>query len=171
MVIARTPAMLERVRELRNHGASTRGRDDYVRVGLNYRLTDLQAAVGRVQLAKLPEMIAERRLVAAAYSGALRGTVARVPVVPRGATHTFQSYVVDVKDRAAVMEALAKKGISTRPGAHAVPLLAAYRRHPATSKVDAAIHAHAHALALPVFPGITEAERARVVDAIRKAVV
>jgi perosamine synthetase len=171
MVVARSPAMIERVRELRNHGAAARGDGDFTRVGLNYRLTDLQAAVGRVQLAKLPAMIAERRLVAAAYSGGLRGTVARVPVVPRGATHTFQSYVVGVKDRAAVMAALAKQGISTRPGAHAVPLLAAYRRYKAASKVKAAVRAHEQALALPVFPGITEAERVRVIDAIRDVIV
>ena len=130
---------------LRNHGASVSeeqrhlGKRPYILpefnvLGYNYRMTDLQGAVGLVQLAKLDRLIAERRQWADFYTRQLADVSwLRTPVVPEGCDHSWQSYVCMVDESKApmprndVMQALQARGISTRPGTHAVHLLGFYR--------------------------------------------
>ena len=102
------------------HGAREVIFESYPEAGFNYRMTDLQAAVGRVQLARLPDIVAERRAIAAKYSRALAGIPGlRLPVEPAWARSNWQSYCVLLPagvDQRAVMQTMLDAGISTRRG-------------------------------------------------------
>ena len=130
--------------KIRNHGASIseeqrhHGPKPYIlpafeMVGYNYRMTDLQGALGVVQLKKLDQFIEERDRWAAYYAEQLKDIQwLRTPHVPNGFKHGWQSYVTFIDEskspskRNEIMEILQQKGIATRPGTHAVHMLGAY---------------------------------------------
>lgn len=130
---------------LRNHGASVseeqrhRGPRPYLLpefnlLGFNYRMTDLQAAVGNVQLTKLDKFIAERAQKARYYREQLADIPwLRTPQEPNHGAHAWQAFVCYVDPdkapmpRNAIMEKLQAQGIATRPGTHAVHMLGVYR--------------------------------------------
>ena len=120
--------------EQRHHGAKPYLLAAYDIVGYNYRMTDLQGAVGHVQLKKLEGFIEERNDWAQYYSEQLKELPwMQTPVVPEGYKHGWQSYVTFVDEAKApmrrneMMEVLQQKGIATRPGTHAVHMLGAYQ--------------------------------------------
>lgn len=133
------------IQMLRNHGASVSEEQrhhgpkpyilaDFNLLGYNYRMTDLQGAVGIVQLKKLDRFIEERSQWADYYSDALSGlSWLRTSVTPEGYRHGWQAYVTMVDEskapmkRNALMEYLQERGISTRPGTHAVHMLNYYK--------------------------------------------
>jgi len=177
MIVTASDRIAARCRSLRNHGAEIGAGHmaDYPRPGFNYRMTDLQAALGVAQMGKLPHLLAERRRVASAYDRLLRHCdELAVPHVPSGAGHTWQSYVCLLRPpssggdpRAArdrLITALAAEGIATRQGTHAPVLLGHYRdkyalspaRFPGTCAADAL------SIALPLYPGLPDADIERV---------
>lgn len=129
---------------LRNHGASIseeqrhHGPKPYILaaydiVGYNYRMTDIQGALGVVQLSKLDKFIDERKKWAAYYTEKLKDiSWLRTPITPDGYKHGWQSYVTFIDEnispikRNEMMEVLQQHGIATRPGTHAVHMLGAY---------------------------------------------
>jgi perosamine synthetase len=119
------------VSDLARHNAKSVVIEDYVEVGYNYRMTDIQAAIGLEQLKKLDFILDRRRHLAARY-GSIFADMPGVtpPFVPEYATHTFQSYAVridpKVADRDSVMHQMLDKGISTRRGVMAIHEAAAY---------------------------------------------
>lgn len=145
MLTVREPHVARRAERLRNHGASVPEEvrhhgsapwrlPDFEEVGFNYRMTDLQAAVGIVQLSKLDRFLVERHAIAQRYRQELSDLEwLRQPAVPPGWRHGWQAYVCYVDPRTApaprdvIMEELAASGVQTRPGTHAVHLLGAYR--------------------------------------------
>ncbi len=103
--------------------------EDYPTVGYNYRLTDLQAAIGRVQLARLDAIVAERRRLAGLYAEALAGLPVAVPVEPDWARSNWQSYAVRLEpgaDQVSVMQGLLDRGIASRRGVMCIHLEPAY---------------------------------------------
>jgi dTDP-4-amino-4,6-dideoxygalactose transaminase len=110
------------VSDTQRHAASTVVFEDYPVQGFNYRMTDIQAAVGRVQLRRLPEMLRRRVELARLYTGRLREIRGlEPPRVPGYARPNFQSYAVRVTPefplgRDALMQALLGRGISSRRG-------------------------------------------------------
>jgi perosamine synthetase len=131
---------------LRNHGASIseeqrhHGPKPYILsafelVGYNYRMTDLQGAIGVVQLKKLDAFIDERENWAHYYAEKLKDIPwLSTPKVPEGYKHGWQSYVTFVDEsispmkRNDIMEYLQQNGIATRPGTHAVHMLDVYAK-------------------------------------------
>lgn len=129
---------------LRNHGASIseeqrhHGPRPYILpafdiVGYNYRMTDIQGAIGVVQLKKLSDFINERDRWATYYTESLSHiSWLRTPEVPLGYKHGWQSYVTFIDETSSpmkrndIMEYLQQKGIATRPGTHAVHMLGVY---------------------------------------------
>lgn len=146
IVTTNDPALAERMDQMRNHGASIseeqrhRGPKPYLLpdfnyLGYNYRMTDLQGAIGAVQLQKLDEFIDEREKWAAWYRRALADVSwLRLPEPPADGRHGWQSFVTYVDPEAApmprndIMEHLQSRGISTRPGTHAVHMTNLYRQ-------------------------------------------
>ena len=132
--------------KLRNHGASIseeqrhHGPKPYIlssfeMVGYNYRMTDIQGAIGIVQLKKLDLFIDERQKWAEYYYEGLKNIPWLIlPEVPDGYKHGWQSYVTFIDEsispmkRNDIMEILQQKGISTRPGTHAVHMLDVYAK-------------------------------------------
>jgi dTDP-4-amino-4,6-dideoxygalactose transaminase len=146
MVTTNDQTLAETIERMRNHGASLseeqrhRGNRPYLLpefnlLGYNYRMTDLQATVGFVQLSKLDRFLSERRSWARYYQEALSGMAwLRIPAHPENYAHGWQAYVCYVDEakspmpRNQIMDILQSKGISTRPGTHAVHMLGFYRK-------------------------------------------
>jgi len=146
MIVTDDDRLAELCGSLRNHGASVseeqrhRGPRPYLlpefdRLGFNYRMTDLQGAVALTQLGKLDGFLAERDRGARWYAEALADIPwLRTPRMDADYGHAWQSYVTWVDEAKApaarnqIMEALQARGVSTRPGTHAVHMLGLYRR-------------------------------------------
>jgi perosamine synthetase len=158
------------------HGSNQVIFESYPELGYNYRLTDLQAAVARKQLARLPQLLAERRVLAQGYADLLAGLAAVTPPAePEWARSNWQSYCVRLEkrqDQRTIMQRMLEMGVSTRRGimcAHREP---AYRKETwrcATELVESE-QAQDHSILLPLFNGLTRADQARVVEALRQAV-
>ncbi|MBO0728038.1 MAG: DegT/DnrJ/EryC1/StrS family aminotransferase [Acidimicrobiaceae bacterium] len=175
--------MAERARRLREHGMSVSAAnrhqsnrlvlETYDEVGFNYRMTDVQAAVGLVQLGRLDEILARRRVMAGAY----RQMLADIPGIrmaddPPFGRSNFQSFWVSLPDdfpvsRNALLEHMMAQGISGRRGIMAAHLQPAYRERP-TSTLPVTERATAQSLILPMFHQMTGGEQRHVVDVFRK---
>ena len=181
MITTDDPERARRLRRLREHGMSVSAADRhrtgstapeaYAEVGWNYRMTDLQAAVGLVQLGRLPGLVAERRRLAARYRELLAEAGAAVdPVVdPSWGQSNVQSFWVRLRepqaDRDALLAALARRGVSARRGIMAAHLEPAYAGHPHVA-LPVTEDLTARTLVLPLFPDMTEHDQQRVVDAL-----
>jgi dTDP-4-amino-4,6-dideoxygalactose transaminase len=143
------------------HGSRDVIFESYPEVGFNYRLTDLQAALGRVQLGRLPEVVPHRRKMASAYAAGLEGLQAiTVPVEPEWARSNWQSYCIrlaDGCDQREVMQALLNRGISARRGVMCSHLEAAYAGRPGSregSSLAESARAQQYGVILPLFPSM-----------------
>lgn len=182
MVTTNRKDLADRVKCLRNHGATgpAFGADPskpytmstFDMLGFNLRMSDIQAAVGVAQMAKLDRLLAERRRLALRYSELLAGVEAVIlPADDPG--HTYQSYVTrlaanDREKRNAIMERLAELKIQTRPGTHAVHRLGYYvnKYGLKPEQFPNACRAEDTTITLPIFPGMSDDQQKFVVDNI-----
>jgi dTDP-4-amino-4,6-dideoxygalactose transaminase len=176
--------MAARARRLREHGMNVSAAErhasaqpvleQYLEVGFNYRLTDVQAAIGLVQLGKLGAMVDRRRALAARYQALLADVPGlEVAADPPYGTTNYQSFWVTLPDdapasRAEVLAAMQAAGISCRRGIMAAHLEPAYAGHPHVP-LPATERLTRQSLILPLFHQLTEAEQDRVVAALREA--
>ena len=158
------------IRLYRNQGMRQRYHHEIL--GYNFRLTDIAAAIGLVQLDKLPGNTARRQAVAERYTQAFEGMPIGTPVVPDGRTHVFHQYTIDVGDaRDAIVTELSDAGIGIGIY-YPIPV----HRQPYVLergiRADLPIteRAAAHTLALPIYPTLTDDEQAEVIGAVRNAV-
>ncbi len=177
MVVTDDAALAERLGVLRTHG-SVRGESylSFVRAGFNYRLSDVNAAIGVVQMTKLTALVETRRRNAATLTELL-GDVDGVttPVEPDYARHTYQSYVVllaDELDRDTIIARMRDREIETTLGTYSLQAqpffrtLASAMRHPAP--VSAQVYRSA--LTLPLHPLQTRAELEQIASGLADAV-
>lgn len=164
MVTSRFPDLSERIRLLRNHGMRKRYHHDYV--GGNARMTDMAAALGRVQLAKIPEWTNKRREVAGLYDVHLAGIV-RIPQVPETVHHVYHQYTIrsDVRDHivAACESNGVGYGIYYPIPCHRQASFAAYAGARALPETD---RAAAEVLSIPVRPDLSRFEIERVIEVV-----
>ena len=145
-------------------------------VGYNYRMTDIQAAVGRVQMERLPGIGKRRRTLARRYTDALAGTTIVPPAEPEHATHIFQSYMVLLPDhwattqRDRLMQRLLDRGIATRAGLMAIHLQPVYRHDGAPPSLPVTEELARRGLMLPLYPELDEADQDRVIAELLAAV-
>ena len=147
--------------------------EEYPELGFNYRLTDVQAAIGREQLKRLPGLVARRRELASVYDALLVDVPGlRLPVEPSWARSNWQSYGVglppDVSQRR-VMQALLDDGIATRRGimcAHREPAYA-QQTWRSVGPLAASEHAQDTCVLLPLFHGLTRKEQRFVASRLR----
>lgn len=189
MVTTRHDALALRVASLRNHGAKAISpgphamparpyqMGEFNLLGYNLRLSDIQAAVGVAQLAKLDSLLAERQSLAQHYLELFADVNdIALPTAPAPCGHTYQSFVVRLVEggkarRNQIMEHLDSEGIQTRPGTHAVHRLGYYvtKYGIKPGAFPNAAAAEDTTITLPIFPGMTEADQTRVLDSFRAA--
>jgi dTDP-4-amino-4,6-dideoxygalactose transaminase len=175
MITTNNVQYARRLRLLRQHGMSVPDTvrhtatqviaEQYVCLGYNYRMTDIQAAVGIEQMKRLEWIVERRRELAARYTQALAGHPwVRSPYVPEYAEPNFQSYAVHLTEdspisRDVLMQQLLDAGISTRRGimlAHTEP---AYAGHPQAQPLCHSERASARSVLLPLYPQMTSEEQ------------
>ncbi|GMV93832.1 MAG: aminotransferase DegT [Candidatus Hydrogenedentota bacterium] len=154
MILTDDAGVAEFVRDRRDYD----NRDDFVG-RYNYKLTDLQAAIGRAQLQRLPGFLERRREIALAYHDAFR----TLPVaVPDPADHVFFRYVLRTERRDALEAHLHRSGIEAkRP---------VYRpaHHYLGGEYPNSERAHRECLSLPIYPSLIDAEARHVIDSVSR---
>jgi len=164
--------------EVRHHGPAPFLLPDFDELGFNYRMTDLQAAVGLVQLSKLDAFVDERAQWAKWYSDELASLGwLRLPEEPEGGRHAWQAYVTVVDEDAPIarndlMARLHELGVATRPGTHSVPSTGYYRRRldVETDSYPVATRLQEQTMAIPLHNRMTQDDYEHVVSAIRATV-
>ncbi len=162
MVTAAAPATARMVRLLRNQGMEVRYRNEVV--GFNTRMTDIHAAIGRVQLGKLAGWTEQRKSNAAFLSTNLRGVV--IPRVSEGAVHVYHQYTIRVPghDRDAFVDQLAARGIGSGvyypTPVHALPSFGVELDLPETERAAREV------VSLPVHPALGRDDLAAIVEAV-----
>lgn len=187
MAVCADDQVARRIRLLRNQGMERRYENEIV--GFNNRMTDINAAIGRVQLRKLPGWTARRQLNAGYLDEHLTQQVpaVTVPKVAAGAVHVYHQYTIRTPDRDAVRARLDEAGVGTgvyypvpthRLPAYADPAKNTAKNTAKNSAQNTAKNpdlpqterAAAEVLSLPVHPALTDAELERIVAAVVKAV-
>jgi len=158
------------LRLYRNQGMRTRYAFEIL--GFNFRMTDLAAAIGLVQLDKLERNTARRQAIAARYDEAFADLPVRLPVTPDGRTHVFHQYTLEVgPERDAILAELREAGVGADVY-YPVPV------HRQAYIMERGLHADlpvtdqaaARTIALPIHPGLGPDEQATVIAAVRAAV-
>ena len=158
------------LRLYRNQGMRTRYQ--FAMLGYNFRMTDLAAAIGLVQLDKLERNTVRRQAIALRYDAAFADLPIRLPVTPAGRIHVFHQYTLEVgSERDAILAGLREAGV----GADVYYPVPVHRQayimerglHADLPVTDAAA---ARTIALPMHPGLTDEEQATVIAAVRSQV-
>lgn len=206
MLVTNDDSFADKVRKMRDHGASKSDLERHLKeggsllpeyniLGFNYRMTDLQGALGIAQMGKAETIICGRQKVAARYDRLLQEVPEiRKPFTPEGYIHAYQSYVcmykangtelknkgnidwdqisVWNKERNHLMASLERSGISVRQGTHAVHTLGYYKTKYGLKNRDFPMSYIADLLSitLPLYYGMTEQEQIRVVDTLQKCI-
>jgi len=147
--------------------------EEYNELGFNYRMTDIQASIGLVQLRRLDELLRIRRARAKRYNEELseiRGI--EVPFVPPYAEHTYQSYCLRLTkgtlDREELMTNLLRRGIATRRGVMASHLEKTYTSRYGTVSLPVTEEATRTTMLIPLYAAMTDEEQTYVIDALRE---
>jgi dTDP-4-amino-4,6-dideoxygalactose transaminase len=160
------------VSDLARHSANTVVFESYDEVGYNYRMTDLQAALGIVQLERLPEMLERRRALALRYSQRLAHIPWLItPSEPPECRHNFQSYMVRLREDAPVsrdelMQELLTRGVSSRRGIMAIHRERPYREAKWEALLPMTNLVTDTAIVLPLFFEMSEEEQDYVIDCL-----
>jgi perosamine synthetase len=185
-ILTRDPDLTARLRRFRDHGMARDEADfrepspgpwyhEQQDLGMNYRLSALQCALGTSQLAKLEAFVARRRAIAARYDAAFAAHARVRPLAPgpAGAVSAYHLYVVLIDfdalgtTRAAVMNGLRERGVGTQVHYIPVPAHPYYRdRGHDPAAYPGAQRYYARALSLPMYPALTDADVDRVVSAL-----
>jgi perosamine synthetase len=139
-------------------------------VGFNYKLSDLQAAVGVVQVGRLPEALQHRRASAAAYSTLLADLPVTLPSEPEGRGHAWQTYAVllpEQVDRDVVLEHLRSEGVGCAIGTYSLAAQPFMQQPSGTCPTGERLF-RGH-LALPMFHGLTTEQQERVAEVLADA--
>ena len=195
MILTDDAALARRMRELRTHGStvSADARDkgkgfllpEFNEAGFNYRMTDIQAAVGLAQVKKLDWIIQQKRIYADRYTALIRESLPELipPFEPEGYFHTWQSYVcmlnleaLGLSDpeaggqfRNELLAELEDLGIATRQGTHAVHLLGYYKNRFGYRPEDipGAWACDRLSITLPLYIGISEEDQEHIIRTFR----
>jgi perosamine synthetase len=137
-------------------------------------MTDLQAAVGIVQLGKLEQIIAQRRRLANRYEEAISQIASlRLPKQSEGAEPNYQSFVVETSDDSVDREALLAfmngRDIACGPGIYPIHLQPAYAEEHREDRLPETLRAARRSFFLPLYPGMTDDEQAYVIDSLKEA--
>ncbi|MBL7757470.1 MAG: DegT/DnrJ/EryC1/StrS family aminotransferase, partial [Chitinophagaceae bacterium] len=178
-------AYYQRLRLLRQHGMSINDRvrhesakvmfEDHVEVGYNYRMTDIQAAVGIQQLAKLDWIVEERRKIAKQYQAAFADiSFIRVPQEADGYFTNFQSFSIYLKkdcpvSRNDLMQQMLDAGVSTRRGIMTAHRETAYKQECAGLSLPVSEDAADNSIILPLYIPMQQSDIEKVIQTFRSS--
>lgn len=188
MLTSNDTALMQTAEMYRNHGASVSEEQrhlgprpyllpDFNLLGFNYRMTDLQGAVGLVQLGKLDKFLAERQQAAEFYREALADLPwLQLPVFPENGQHAWQAFVLMIDESKApaprnrLMEQLQAMGIATRPGTHAVHMLGYYAQRYGFKPTDypGAMQCNNQTMAIPLHNRMSQEDYQYVAAALHQ---
>ncbi|TAJ07283.1 MAG: DegT/DnrJ/EryC1/StrS family aminotransferase [Nitrospirae bacterium] len=161
MVLSNDAGLLEKGRSLRTYDEG----DRLDPRSFNRKMTDLQAALGLVQVNRFHELAQRRAVIAARYGAALGTLGLTLPAVPDGRTHVYYRYVVRIPESAGpldgIMQRLEGRGVQCRR-----PVFRPIHQYLGASGFSVSDEAHARALSLPIYPSLTDAEVASVIQAL-----
>ncbi len=184
MIVTDDDELAERERRLRAHAMSASAFDRhesdrvvierYDEIGFNYRMSDVQAAIGIVQMRRLDEILAAIRVRAERYNAdlpSIRGVV--IPYEPPYARHSYQSYCIRLAkdcplEREELMTRLLRRGIATRRGVMAAHLEKAYTDRIGRTGLPVTEEATRTTLVIPLYATMSEDEQGYVIDALRE---
>lgn len=185
LIVTNDETLTDRARVLRAHGMSvsdlTRHQasavvfESYPHVGFNYRMTDLQAAVGLEQLKKLPFVLGRRVHLARRYADGFSGIdCIQLPFSSRATPHTYQSYMIELlpnapTSRDELMPKLLDVGIPTRRGVMAIHLEPAYRPSCPVLSLPITERAAGSTLLLPLYTAMTDSQQDYVIEHVRRS--
>ena len=187
MITAKTEALYNHLMRLRTHGITNKPAEfmppyegeperggwymQLQELGYNYRLTDMQAALGLSQLHRAEPMLARRREIAACYDAAFADVSVQIIVPPGNVGHAYHLYVVQVDDRKGLYDYLRTKNIFAQ--VHYIPMhTMPYYRQQSDTTANApgdfplAEHYYSRCLSLPMYPTLTDDEQQYVIDEV-----
>jgi len=180
MITTNNEAHYKRMKLLRQHGMSVNDRvrhesakiifEDHLEVGYNYRLTDIQAAVGIKQLEKLDWIVGKRRKIAHRYHKAFKGiSCIQLPVEKKGYFSNYQSYSIYLKpdcpkSRNDIMQAMLDAGISTRRGIMTTHRETAYKNEYAGLSLPVSENACDNSIILPLYIPMKDEDVEKVIS-------
>lgn len=184
MVMTNSKELYEKMRAFRHHGIEKKPEKgawyyEFERPGYNYRITDIQCALGLSQLKKLPAFIARRREIVRAYNEAFRGVKEIILPIQRDYTNpAYHLYVIQLRlemlktDRKQIFEAFKEEGIGVQVHYMPLHLQPFYKKKFGYKKGDfpVAENYYERALTLPLFPKMTQQETRAVIQAAKKII-
>jgi perosamine synthetase len=157
MVAANDWQLLERIRDLRDYDE----KDDH-RLRYNYKLTDLQAALGLAQIRRLPVLIERRRAIADHYDEALREYHVSVPICPPDREHIYYRYVIRTKQVAELLAAGEEAGIAYRR-----PVFKPLHHYLGMTGYPQTEAAFLETVSLPIYPSLSDTEVKTILHPVR----
>lgn len=184
MITARSEALYNHLLRLRTHGITNKPGDltepypgeperggwymELQELGYNYRLTDMQAALGMSQLNRADTMLTRRQEIARRYDEAFAETTVTTIVPPDNVNHAYHLYVIQVDDRKRLYDFLRTKNIMAQVHYVPVHLMPYYRQFGwKPGNFPNAERFYAHCLSLPMFPTLTNDEQTYVIDSVK----
>lgn len=179
MIVGSDDELIRRLKALRNHGQDPHSQSpDFILPGLNYRMTEFQAALGSTQMKKLDHIISSRKSLAQRYGELLCETSLTLPVVPPGHLPVFQSYVVLLPDedrgfRDDVIARLRERGVETAIGTWNMPMTSFFRTRYGFRQEDfpVADRVYARSLTLPLYAHMTRFDQETVAEELKKILI
>ncbi len=182
MITTDDEALADKARKLRAHAMSVSDLDrhkadkpileEYSELGFNYRMTDIQASIGLVQIRRLDELLKIRVAKADRYGRELADLEkVRTPYTPPYATHTYQSYCLDLDasiDRDDLMARLLRRGVATRRGVMASHLEKVYRDRVGKVSLPITEQKARSTMLIPLFATMTDDEQTYVIESLRE---
>jgi perosamine synthetase len=159
MVLCSREDIIDAVRDLRDYDE----KEEYA-VRFNYKMTDLQAALGISQLKKLPSFIEKRKEIAATYSRDLEPLGIQVPFVPEKSEHIYYRYVVRVNSPLKFMEKIHKWGVECRR-----PVFRPLHRYLGLRGYTTTDEAWDEALSIPLYPSLQKKELQNIIKSVKTA--
>jgi perosamine synthetase len=188
MIATNDPDLAQKMRIFRNHGITSDHRQraeqgswfyEMADLGYNYRITDIQCALGVSQLRKLPDFVTRRQTIAAQYNASFAEMPAVSPLVVRSdVSHAYHLYVIQLNldhfrvDRAQIFAALRAEGVGVNIHYIPVHLHPFYQRELGTGPglCPVAEAAYERIITLPIFPAMTDGDVQDVITAVSKVV-
>lgn len=157
MILSDREDLIDAVRELRDYDEK-----DLYTVRFNYKMTDLQAALGISQLKKLPSFIKKRKAIAAIYNRECEAPGIRVPVVPEGREHVYYRYVVRLNAASKFMNGMKRRGVECRR-----PVFKPLHRYLGLSGYAATDDVWDQAVSVPLYPSLREKELRDILERMK----